>query len=535
MRARVLLLTVLVLAGLCLPVSAAALDGSSFNAGRIIDDQIFFNNAAMDAAQIQAFLESKVPVCDTNGQKMQGSQTRAEYGAAHGNPAPFVCLKDYQETTADKADTGGICGLYSGGTKTASQIIYDVAQSCGINPQVLITLLQKEQNLVTDDWPWANQYRNATGFGCADVDCDPSYQGFTSQVYGAARMFRMYATYASGFQYHAGQNNTIQYSPNQTCGSSTVFIENQATAGLYNYSPYQPNAAALNNLYGTGDACSSYGNRNFWRYFNEWFGSSIVVTPAPVASATLTVNGQPEVQVAYGSSVALAWSSENVTTCALSPTGQTTLSGSQQVVTTSNTTFSLSCNGANGPASATAKVTVLPATFAYLRELIQKLPATTRPADASNLLKQVNKAEKDYKSGDIKHARDTLNDTVSTLAKMAPKQAIPQSTVNDYSQAVSSLITPWGTVTKASVTISDRGCTVTAYGPPGFVLEYGATDVRRGFGDSIVIPASGKVVVSTGAPKGWTSFGKVKNEDGKVVDSDTTKVRAEQCSAPGQS
>ena len=37
--------------------------------------------------------------------------------------------------------------------------------------------------------------------------------------------------------------------------------------------PYRPNAAALANLYGTGDACSAYGNRNFWRYFNDWFGN----------------------------------------------------------------------------------------------------------------------------------------------------------------------------------------------------------------------------------------------------------------------
>jgi hypothetical protein len=52
-----------------------------------------------------------------------------------------------------------------------------------------------------------------------------------------------------------------------------VFIENQATAGLYNYTPYTPNDAALNNMYGTGDACSSYGNRNFWRIYTDWFGN----------------------------------------------------------------------------------------------------------------------------------------------------------------------------------------------------------------------------------------------------------------------
>ena len=41
-------------------------------------------------------------------------------------------------------------------------------------------------------------------------------------------------------------------------------IENRATAALYYYTPFTPNAAALANLGGTGDACLSYGNRNFW-------------------------------------------------------------------------------------------------------------------------------------------------------------------------------------------------------------------------------------------------------------------------------
>ncbi len=30
----------------------------------------------------------------------------------------------------------------------------------------------------------------------------------------------------------------------------------------------------MNNLYGTGDGCSAYGNRNFWRMYTDWFGST---------------------------------------------------------------------------------------------------------------------------------------------------------------------------------------------------------------------------------------------------------------------
>ena len=66
----------------------------------------------------------------------------------------------------------------------------------------------------------------------------------------------------------------IQYNPDAACGGSWVYIENQATASLYNYTPYQPNQGALDAGAGTAH-CGAYGNRNFWRFFNEWFGSPL--------------------------------------------------------------------------------------------------------------------------------------------------------------------------------------------------------------------------------------------------------------------
>ena len=141
---------------------------------------------------------------------------------------------------------------------------------------MLLVLLEKEQGLVTDTWPTSRQYRSATGYGCPDTaDCDTTYYGFYNQVYNAAWQFRKYRAYPSIRAYQAGRYNTILWHPNQACGSSSVYIRNQATAGLYSYTPYRPNAAALANLYGTGDGCSSYGNRNFWRIFTDWFGSTL--------------------------------------------------------------------------------------------------------------------------------------------------------------------------------------------------------------------------------------------------------------------
>lgn len=258
-----------------------ALSGSDFKPGRIIDDVLFYNGNSMTSTQIQEFLNAKVLVCDTNGEILiydsvyDDTVTRKVYSERRGVSTPFVCLKDYKQDVPSKSPEDGLCnGITAGTERTAAQIIDQVSRSCGVSQKVLIVLLQKEQSLVTDDWPWPIQYRSATGYGCPDTaPCDEQYYGFFNQVYMAARVFKYYAKYPNSFNHIAGRNNNILYHPNTACGSSSVFIENQATAGLYNYTPYQPNRAALDNLYGTGDPdCSSYGNRNFWRMYNDWFG-----------------------------------------------------------------------------------------------------------------------------------------------------------------------------------------------------------------------------------------------------------------------
>ena len=235
---------------------------ANWDPGMIISNDVFTNKGAMSASQIQAFLQSKVPNCDTNGAQTSeyGGGTRAQWGTAHGYPPPYTCLKDYNE-----------------GGRSSSQIIYDTAQQYSINPQVLIVLLQKEQGLITDTWPLSNQYRTATGYGCPDTAaCGTTYYGLTNQVNWAAKMFRAilnlsptwYSPYVVG-------NNYIRWSPNSACGGSNVNIRNLATAALYNYTPYQPNQAALNAGYGSGDSCSAHGNRNFYLFFSDWFGSTV--------------------------------------------------------------------------------------------------------------------------------------------------------------------------------------------------------------------------------------------------------------------
>jgi hypothetical protein len=254
----VLLLTITLASLLPSVVTHAGVDG--WNAGNIIDDSVFTDRNSMGPNQIQEFLNSKVPVCDTNGSQPSeyGGGTRAQWGQANYGQSTFVCLRNYSE-----------------GGRSAAQIIYDTAQRYAISPKVLLVLLQKEQGLVTDTWPLNIQYRTATGYGCPDTaPCDSQYYGLSNQLDWSGKMFRAimddsptwYTPYELG-------NNFIRYSPDSSCGGSTVNIQNRATQALYNYTPYQPNQAALNAGWGTAP-CGAYGNRNFYLYFTSWFGST---------------------------------------------------------------------------------------------------------------------------------------------------------------------------------------------------------------------------------------------------------------------
>ena len=232
---------------------AVAATASTFYPGNIISEEKFHDASTMTSDQVQSFLEMQVSRCATGA----------------------TCLKDYRQTTWTRA-ADAQCSSYTAGTnERASLIISKVARACGINPQVLLVLLQKEQSLVSSTAPSAAKYAKATGYACPDTaPCDAQFSGFYNQVYKAAWQFKYYENHPNSYRYKKNTVTSVQLHPNAACGTQSVYIENQATANLYIYTPYVPNAAALANLYGTGDGCSAYGNRNFWRMFTDWFGST---------------------------------------------------------------------------------------------------------------------------------------------------------------------------------------------------------------------------------------------------------------------
>ncbi|WP_055906897.1 hypothetical protein [Leifsonia sp. Leaf264] len=278
-----------------IPAGANAVTNATFDAGHLVSDENFYDNTAMTVTEIQTFLNTRVPTCHTAGAD---------------------CLKDIRVDTTDRTGEPGRCAPHKASVgQRAAQVIWDVAQACTISPRTLLVLMEKEQSLVTAAAPTTRQYRSATGYGCPDTTgCDQLYYGFFNQLWMAALQFKRYAAAPAGRTYEAGRVNTILFNPVTTCGTARVTIRNQATAGLYLYTPYTPNAAALNNMYGTGDSCSAYGNRNFWRIWSDWFGSPIAPkagptnvpkptptpTPAPKPTPTPTPTPTPEPELRFG-------------------------------------------------------------------------------------------------------------------------------------------------------------------------------------------------------------------------------------------
>ncbi|MDZ4045933.1 MAG: cell wall-binding repeat-containing protein [Rhodoglobus sp.] len=253
---------------------AQAITGADFNPGYIISDAQFYDNDAMTESEIQAFLELRIN--------------------SVGGCTTTNCMALYRtDTTSRPADirSGGqvICQAYQGAAQeSVARIIFKVQQACGISARVLLVTMQKEQSILTARAPSSWQMKATMGYACPDTGaCDTKYYGVFNQLYSAAWQLKRYSTptYDPFGNYQPGVRY-IQYNPNPACGGTNVNIQNNATAALYNYTPYQPNAESLANLYGSGGACGAHGNRNFWTYYHSWFGSPTTsgISGLPVSS-----------------------------------------------------------------------------------------------------------------------------------------------------------------------------------------------------------------------------------------------------------
>lgn len=261
---------------------ADALTGSQFNPNLIITDANFFDAYAMTQPEIQSFLEANEPSCSNSN-------------CLRNLTMPTADQAEYYSDSSGKVECQPYIGVPTG--ELASTIIFKVQQICGISAKVILVTLQKEQGLITSKGSSDGVLNRAMGMGCPDSSngaCMARYAGFFNQVYWGARQYRTYKASPQSFTYKAGKSQNIAYSPNtKDCPTAAwVYIFNAATAALYNYTPYVPNGAALANLRGlaVGTAndvtCASYGNRNFWVYYNDWFGSPTNIALPQTVSVT---------------------------------------------------------------------------------------------------------------------------------------------------------------------------------------------------------------------------------------------------------
>ena len=228
-------------------------DSTGFDPALIIDDAVFYDSQAMSPQEVEAF------IARVNAGCVPGSD---------GTP----CLAEATFATQDREPTTMCASPYEGADEeSAAQVISKVAAACDVNPQVLLVLIHKEQGLLTASGPslTARDYEAAAGYACPDgAQCDGEWAGFFQQIYGAASQFQRYRLDPWSYDVVAGVGTRVAYSPEPSCGAAALTVVNQATAGLYNYTPFQPNEAVSSG----GDDCTSWGNWNFYGFFRVLFG-----------------------------------------------------------------------------------------------------------------------------------------------------------------------------------------------------------------------------------------------------------------------
>jgi hypothetical protein len=255
---------------------------AAFNRHRLIDDSLFSDSGTMSISEVDAFLNANDSCISS------GSGFRA----------------------IDPVGYSPSGGFEYGSNVTAGTVIAHSAQVYGINPQVLLVTLQKEQSLVTSTSCSTHTIAKAMGYGCPDSHTSNSYSGlnlytrngttftsvsdicvnsaakagFTQQVIRAAWLLKFsqerslgntdwaviegnwdntddlsacYSGYMTQGTFKRCPNDTpIFFDGWATIDGTATHMDTGATAALYRYTPH------------------FHGNQNFVSIFESWFGST---------------------------------------------------------------------------------------------------------------------------------------------------------------------------------------------------------------------------------------------------------------------
>jgi hypothetical protein len=255
---------------LVLPVSVSAqlIADPNFNPNILISDQTFSDVGTFgSAAGIQKFLEQRNSMLANTSQdfllKLKEPDTATKIG-----------LEDPQPNLTR--------------LRTAAELIYDAATKHGLNPQVLLVTLEKEQGLITGQFSndaLQRRLDRAFGFSCTVSEgCGDIFLSFYRQLFGTfdsdgSRWLGASASLMRSFRTEGGRGPGVD-AQNQVFGRplirvskvgdtivldnttedygvqhhQTITLGNKATAALYRFTPHVFN-----------------GNYNFWKFFTTWF------------------------------------------------------------------------------------------------------------------------------------------------------------------------------------------------------------------------------------------------------------------------
>jgi hypothetical protein len=253
-------ISAIILIGIPLFAAAQAVD-PNFNANNLISDAAFSDTQTFGgAAGIQKFLQIKGSVL------------------ANTDPSFLVGLKEPNAILLKQALDDPEPSLPY--LRTAAQLIWDVSQSTGINPQVILVTMEKEQGLIDRQFknPGAQQTAidHAMGLNCGDaVGCWNLFPGFYYQLFGnldssGNRYLGAAKSLMKSFSTSGGRGPSFNGSVSKV--GQTIILDN--TLGGYEGIPAQQNVTLSGNATAALYRYTPHvfnGNYNFWKFFQAWF------------------------------------------------------------------------------------------------------------------------------------------------------------------------------------------------------------------------------------------------------------------------
>ncbi len=131
---------------------------------------------------------------------------------------------------------------HTGKAASTAEMIFEAAQAWGVNPKVILCVLQKEQSLLGRPRPAQRAYDWAMGCGKTDSRTFTKYKGFGKQIWHGAERLAV-----NGRPWRQGITMRIN--------GSTIQPANAATYSLFKYTPHFRGTMSFWMLY--------------WRYFGD--------------------------------------------------------------------------------------------------------------------------------------------------------------------------------------------------------------------------------------------------------------------------